>query len=75
MEGADNMAYICNTESLKENRRVRSCSLALVTLLHVLPLPPPPSPVSLRCPFPSSLSFPPDVSGFLAEALLRYLFV
>lgn len=53
---ADNMAYICDTESLKENRRVRSCSLAPVTLLHayaprfpyaVLPFstltPPPPS--------------------------------
>jgi len=50
MEGADNMAYICNTESLKENRGVRSCFLALVhcfvhyapfsyvVLSHLLPL-------------------------------------
>ena len=30
MEGADNMVYICNTESLKEKRGVRSCSLASV---------------------------------------------
>jgi len=74
MEGADNVAYICDTESLKEDQGesavVFSCSCSSPRFA---------SPGS-RSPFPYVVQPRPDprlpiVTGFLTEALLRYLFV
>lgn len=85
MEGADNVAYICNAESLKEDRGgregrgkaggERECGRVLLLLFFTS------ASLGSRSPFPYvvhprfSSPIPPVVTGFLTEALLRYLFV